>query len=147
MLNCFNIIDQTDNKNIKDIISLTYDQRFIRRKKVKSDNGIEFLVNLPETKSLNPGQAFELDNLDLIKVLAKVEELLEIKGNNLMQLIWHIGNRHIPCQIKQNKIFIQNDAIIKDMIKKLGGKVRAVKQTFAPEGGAYGLGRTHSHKH
>ena len=33
MLNCFNIIDQTDNKNIKDIISLTYDQRFIRRKK------------------------------------------------------------------------------------------------------------------
>ena len=56
-----------------------------------------------------------------------------------MQLIWHIGNRHIPCEIKQNKIFIQNDAIIKDMIKKLGGKVRAVKQTFAPEGGAYGL--------
>ncbi len=99
MLNCFNIIDQTANKNIKDIISLTYDQRFIRRKKVKSDNGIEFLVNLPETKSLNPGQAFELDNLDLIKVLAKVEELLEIKGNNLMQLIWHIGNRNIPCQI------------------------------------------------
>ena len=45
MLNCFNIIDQTYNKNIKDIISLTYDQRFIRRKKVKSDNGIEFLVN------------------------------------------------------------------------------------------------------
>ena len=79
MLNCFNIIDQTYNKNIKDIISLTYDQRFIRRKKVKSDNGIEFLVNLPETKSLNPGQAFELDNLDLIKVLAKVEDLLEIQ--------------------------------------------------------------------
>ena len=147
MLNCFNIIDQTYNKNIKDIISLTYDQRFIRRKKVKSDNGIEFLVNLPETKSLNPGQAFELDNLDLIKVLAKVEELLEIKGNNLMQLIWHIGNRHIPCQIKQNKIFIQNDKIIEDMIKKLGGKVKAVKQTFTPEGGAYGIGRTHSHKH
>ena len=147
MLNCFNIIDQTYNKNIKDIISLTYDQRFIRRKKVKSDNGIEFLVNLPETKSLNPGQAFELDNLDLIKVLAKVEKLLEIKGNNLMQLIWHIGNRHIPCQIKQNKIFIQNDKIIEDMIKKLGGKVKAVKQTFTPEGGAYGIGRTHSHKH
>ena len=106
MLNCFNIIDQTDNKNIKDIISLTYDQRFIRRKKVKSDNGIEFLVNLSETKSLNPGQAFELDNLDLIKVHAKVEKLLEIKGNNLMQIIWHIGNRHIPCQIEKDRVLI-----------------------------------------
>ena len=47
----------------------------------------------------------------------------------------------------KNKIFIQNDKIIEDMIKKLGGKVRAVKQTFTPEGGAYGIGRTHSHKH
>ena len=147
MLNCFNIIDQTYNKNIKDIISLTYDQRFIRRKKVKSDNGIEFLVNLPETKSLNPGQAFELDNLDLIKVLAKVEDLLEIKGNNLMQLIWHIGNRHIPCQIEKDRIFIQYDEVIKKMILKLGGKVKKVLRPFKPEGGAYGIGRTHSHKH
>mgnify|MGYP000011444016 FL=1 len=147
MLNCFNIIDQTYNKNIKDIISLTYDQRFIRRKKVKSDNGIEFLVNLPETKSLNPGQAFELDNLDLIKVLAKVEDLLEIKGNNLMQLIWHIGNRHIPCQIEKDRVLIQFDKVIGDMILRLGGKINQVKESFNPEGGAYGMGRTHGHKH
>ena len=97
--------------------------------------------------SLSENQAFELENGNFIVIKSKKESLLEISGNNLMQLIWHIGNRHIPCEIKQNKIFIQNDAIIKDMIKKLGGKVRAVKQTFAPEGGAYGLGRTHSHKH
>ena len=147
MLNCFNIIDQTYNKNIKDIISLTYDQRFIRRKKVKSDNGIEFLVNLPETKSLKPGQAFELDNLDLIKVLAKVEDLLEIKGNNLMQLIWHIGNRHIPCQIEKDRVLIQFDKVIGDMILRLGGKIHQVKEAFNPEGGAYGMGRTHGHKH
>ena len=135
------------DKNIKDIISLTYDQRFIRRKKVKSDNGIEFLVNLPETKSLNPGQAFELDNLDLIKVLAKVEDLLEIKGNNLMQLIWHIGNRHIPCQIEKDRVLIQFDKVIGDMILRLGGKINQVKESFNPEGGAYGMGRTHGHKH
>ena len=147
MLNCFNIIDQTDNKNIKDIISLTYDQRFIRRKKVKSDNGIEFLVNLSETKSLKHGQAFELDNLDLIKVHAKVEKLLEIKGNNLMQLIWHIGNRHIPCQIEKDRVLIQFDKVIGDMILRLGGKIHQVKEAFNPEGGAYGMGRTHGHKH
>ena len=147
MLDCFNIIDQTYNRNIKDIISLTYDQRFIRRKKVKSDNGIEFLVNLPETKSLNPGRAFELDNLDLIKVLAKVEDLLEIKGNNLMQLIWHIGNRHIPCQIEKDRVLIQFDKVIGDMILRLGGKIHQVKEAFNPEGGAYGMGRTHGHKH
>ena len=147
MLKCFNIVDVQDKEKIKDIISLTYDQRFIRRKKVKSDNGIEFLVNLSETKSLNPGQAFKLDNKELIKVHAKEEELLEIKGKNLMQLIWHIGNRHIPSQIEEQRILIQNDKVIGDMILRLGGKINTIKETFNPEGGAYGMGRTHGHKH
>ena len=147
MDNCFLIVNKIAKNKAKDHISLSYDERFLRRKKLVSDNGFEFLVNLPATKSLSENQAFELENGSFIVIKSKKESLLEISGNNLMQLIWHIGNRHIPCEIKQNKIFIQNDAIIKDMIKKLGGKVRAVKQTFAPEGGAYGLGRTHSHKH
>ena len=33
------------------------------------------------------------------------------------------------------------------MILKLGGKVKKVLRPFKPEGGAYGIGRTHSHKH
>ena len=77
----------------------------------------------------------------------KKEKLLEIKGKNLMQLIWHIGNRHIPCQIKKDRILIQYDEVIKKMILKLGGKVKKVSKPFKPEGGAYGIGRTHSHKH
>ena len=147
MDNCFLIVNKIAKNKAKDHISLSYDERFLRRKKLVSDNGFEFLVNLPKTKSLSQNQAFKLENGNFIVIKSKKESLLEISGNNLMQLIWHIGNRHIPCQIKQNKIFIQNDKIIEDMIKKLGGKVKAVKQTFTPEGGAYGIGRTHSHKH
>ena len=147
MEKCYLIVDKIDKKKISDSISLSYEERFLRRRKLVSDSGFEFLVNLPATKSLTQNQAFKLENGNVIVIKSKKESLLEISGNNLMQLIWHIGNRHIPCQIKQNKIFIQNDKIIEDMIKKLGGKVKAVKQTFTPEGGAYGIGRTHSHKH
>ena len=71
----------------------------------------------------------------------------EIKGNNLMQLIWHIGNRHIPCQIEKDRVLIQFDKVIGDMILRLGGKIHQVKEAFNPEGGAYGMGRTHGHKH
>ena len=147
MEKCFLIVDKIHEKEISDFISLSYEERFIRRKKLTSDNGLEFLVNLPETKSLSKNQAFKLENGKYIMIKSKEEKLLEITGDNLMQLIWHIGNRHIPCQIKKNKIFIQNDKVIEDMIKKLGGKIKPVKQTFNPEGGAYGIGRTHSHKH
>ena len=147
MDNCFLIVNKIAKNKENDHISLSYDERFLRRKKLVSDNGFEFLVNLPETKSLSQNQAFKLDNDELIIIKLKKEKLLEITGENLMQLIWHIGNRHIPCEIKKNKIFIQNDKVIENMIKKLGGKIKLVEQTFTPEGGAYGIGRTHSHKH
>ena len=147
MDNCFLIVNKIDKYKAKDYIFLSYDQRFLRRKKLVSDNGLEFLVNLPETKSLSENQAFRLQSGNLILIKNKKENLLEIKGKNLSQLIWHIGNRHIPCDIQKDKIFIQYDQIIKSMVIKLGGKVKKVFKAFKPEGGAYGVGRTYSHKH
>ena len=144
---CYSIFDDILKEKNNDIISLSYDERFIRRKKIISDSGLEFLVNLDETKSLNENQAFRLESGKLILIKFKKEELIEIRGDHLMHLIWHIGNRHMPCQIETARILIQNDPIIKDMVIKLGGKVKAVFETFNPEGGAYGIGRTHSHKH
>ena len=58
-----------------------------------------------------------------------------------------LGNRHLPTQIEENRVLIQDDAVILDMILKLNGNVKKVFEKFNPEGGAYGLGRTHSHKH
>ena len=148
METAFKIITKNENnKKSLDEISLSYDERFIRRKKLITNNGKEFLVNLEETVSVNENHFFELANGNLIKVLSKKENLIEITGNNLKQIIWHIGNRHLPCQIEENRILIQDDAVILDMILKLNGNVKKVFEKFIPEGGAYGMGRTHSHKH
>ena len=148
MLNSFNIIiNNKKNLKIIDNIHLSYEERFIRRKKMSSDEGIAFFVNLKETISLEENNYFELDNGNLIKVLSKEENLIEITGNNLKQIIWHIGNRHLPCQIEENRILIQDDTVILDMVLKLEGNVKKVFEKFKPVGGAYGLGRTHSHKH
>ena len=62
MEKCYLIIDKIDKNKISDSISLSYEERFLRRKKLTSDNGLEFLVNLAETKSLSQNQAFKLDN-------------------------------------------------------------------------------------
>ena len=144
----FKIIhDNQNNKKLLDEISLSYEERFIRRKKLIANNGTEFLVNLEETVSVDENEFFELENGNLIRVISKEENLIEIKGDNLKQIIWHIGNRHLPCQIEENRILIQDDAVILDMVLKLNGNVKKVNEKFKPEGGAYGMGRTHSHKH
>ena len=144
---CNSILHNTGVASHKDFIELSYDDRFLRRKKLTSYNGIEFLVDLKNTISLKKDDMFKLDSGLLINVRYKIEELLEIKGNNLMHLIWHIGNRHIPCQIEENRILIQNDKVIQEMILRLNGQTKVVLEAFDPEGGAYGIGRTHGHRH
>ena len=141
------ILVNPENNKIEDTITLTYDQRFIRRKKLVSDNNFGFLVNLSETVSLKKNAGFLLDNGSIILIKSAEEELLEITSNNLMKITWHIGNRHIPCQIENERLLIQVDKVIENLIIKLGGHVKKVKEEFNPEGGAYGLGRTHGHKH
>ena len=144
---CNSILHNTGVASHKDFIELSYDERFLRRKKLTSYNGIEFFVDLKNTISLKKDDMFKLDSGLLINVRYKIEELLEIKGNNLMHLIWHIGNRHIPCQIEENRILIQNDKVIEEMILRLNGQTKVVLEAFDPEGGAYGIGRTHGHRH
>ena len=144
---CNSILHNTDVASDKDFIELSYDERFLRRKKLISYNGIEFLVDLKNTISLKKDDMFKLESGLLINVRYKIEELLEIKGDNLMHLIWHIGNRHIPCQIEENRILIQNDKVIEEMIFRLNGQTKVVLEAFDPEGGAYGIGRTHGHRH
>ena len=144
---CNSILHNTGVASDKDFIELSYDERFLRRKKLISYNGIEFLVDLKNTISLKKDDKFKLDSGLLINVRFKIEELLEIKSNNLMHLIWNIGNRHIPCQIEENRILIQNDKVIEEMILRLNGQTKVVLEAFDPEGGAYGIGRTHGHRH
>ena len=144
---CNSILHNIGPASYEDFIELSYDERFLRRKKLIFYNGIEFLVDLKNTISLKKDDMFKLDSGLLINVRYKIEELLEIKGNNLMHLIWHIGNRHIPCQIEENRILIQNDKVIEEMILRLNGQTKVVLEAFDPEGGAYGIGRTHGHRH
>ena len=129
-----------------DSVLLSYDARFLRRKVLTSQTGLNFLVDLPKTQSVNAGDAFLLSDGRLIGVAPAQEDLLEIKGD-LVRLAWHIGNRHMPCQIEDKRLLIQKDHVMENMLAQLGAKFKHVKDVFIPEGGAYGHGRTHSHAH
>lgn len=127
--------------------SLTYAERFLRRKRLDTDCGVGFVLDLEKTTNLNHGDHIELSDGTRIAVLAKPERLALLRGANLTELAWHIGNRHTPCEIDGDQLFIQHDHVIEHMIEHLGGKVTHVTRPFNPMGGAYGHGRTHSHEH
>lgn len=127
--------------------TLTYDQRFLRRKVLEDSAGGRFLVDLDHTESLDQGDAFDLGGGRLIEVHAAPEALLEVTGPDLVRLAWHIGNRHAPCQLEPARLLIQRNHVMAGMLAQLGASVREVEEPFTPEGGAYGHGRTHGHDH
>lgn len=133
--------------HVSDRVTLTYDDRFLRRKVLTTDAGERFLVDLEHTRSLNEGDAFLLQDGRVVGVRMAQEPLLAITGPDLLRLAWHIGNRHTPCQIEADRLLIRRDHVIRDMLGKLGASIREVVEPFTPEGGAYGHGRTHSHAH
>ena len=129
-----------------DHVALDYEGRLLRRKRLVSAAGRDFLVDLPETVSLSDGDAFHLDDGTEIAVRAAPEPLIEVTGD-LPRLAWHIGNRHTPCRIEEGRLLIRRDHVLAAMLTKLGATLREIEAPFSPEGGAYGHGRTFGHDH
>ena len=129
-----------------DRVLLDYEGRFLRRRRLQTEAGGTLIVDLPETTSLDDGDALVLDTGARVAVVAAAEPLLAISGGALPRLAWHIGNRHTPCRIEPDRLLIREDHVLADMLRRLGARVDPLVAPFTPEGGAYGHGRTMGHE-
>lgn len=129
-----------------DHIALDYDDRFLRRKALRSDHGLDFVVDLPKTVALAHGDALQLEDGRLVQIIAAPEPVLLIRGD-LPRLAWHIGNRHTPCQIEADHLVIRADHVLRAMLEGLGADVTETSAPFTPEGGAYGAAQVMGHSH
>lgn len=128
-------------------VTLDYEARFLRRKKLVTEGGEAFVVDLEQTTSLEAGDALQMADGRLVEIVAAEEPCLIVTGESLARLAWHIGNRHTPCQVEAERLVIRDDKVIAHMLAHLGAEVVPAMLPFTPEGGAYGHGRTHAHEH
>jgi len=134
-------------RTTQDLIALTYEERFLRRKRLTLASGKAIMFDFAHATALDAGQALECSDGTLVEVQAKPEELLKVAGPDLATLAWHIGNRHTPCQITPEYLLIQANPVLAHMLETLGATVTPIEEVFTPEGGAYGTGRTMGHSH
>lgn len=133
-----------------DRLTLSYEDRHLRRRRVTTATGKALLIDLAEPVSLDEGDLLVLDDgAGFVRVEAADEPLAEVlaTGRALARLAWHVGNRHTPCDVREDRLLIRRDHVLEDMLTRLGGSVVHVDGPFRPEGGAYGHGRTHGHSH
>jgi len=131
-------------------VTLNYDDRFRRRIALTCENGFEFLLDLPKATELRHGDDLLLEDGSHVHVQAAAEPLMKATAtdsHHLIKTAWHIGNRHLPCEIHADHLVLRYDHVIFAMLEQLGVQVEKLDGPFNPEGGAYGPGRTHSHEH
>jgi urease accessory protein len=136
-----------------DTVSLPHDLRHLRRKLLHLSNGDMVMLDLKEAVLFHHGDRLVLENGDTVEVQAAPEKLFEVKARDtlhLIELAWHLGNRHLSAQIEEGRILILRDHVIRAMLQGLGATVSDVEEGFQPARGAYhshGSHGGHSHGH
>lgn len=133
----------------RDSVVLGAGDRRIQTGHLTGVKGTAIGVMLPEPAVLRSGDALELDDGSLVEIVIEPEPLLEVRGNDLThlaRLAWHLGDRHVPVQILNNRLRLRRDAALATMLSALGARLVEIEAPFDPEGGAYAT-PNHDHQH
>jgi urease accessory protein len=128
-------------------LTLDFDARHRRRIRLTTDHREDVLLDLPKTVAMANGDGLQLDDGSWLRIQAAAELIVEVKHGDrhqLMRLAWHLGNRHLPTEIRDDALRIRPDHVIEDMLHSFGANLVKVEVPFQPEGGAYG-GHHHDH--
>ena len=132
-------------------IELDWDLRQKSRFEVTDSQGRLLGVFLPRGVVLRGGDVLVAEDGSLIRVLAAPQSVLRIThcaqhGSHfdLMRAAYHLGNRHVPIEIKPDHLKIEPDHVLAEMLRAMHMTVNEVLDAFEPENGAYATG---GHKH
>ena len=124
----------------RDGVTLAFDERHRRRIRLTTDSGEDILLALPKAIAMAHGDGLRVSDGRWLAVRAAPEALLEIRCATplaLLRMAWHLGNRHLPTDLTEERLRIRPDHVIEAMVKGMGADVREIIAPFQPEGGAY----------
>jgi len=134
-------------------IELDWDLRQKSRFEAADSSGRSIGVFLPRGTVVRGGDVLVAEDGSLIKVLAAPQPVLRITHCShhgtpfdLIRAAYHLGNRHVPIELKPDHLKIEPDHVLADMLRAMHLIVHAVNEAFEPENGAYASGG-HGHGH
>ena len=128
-------------------LELVWDQRQKTRFRSTLEDGREVAVILSREGGLRGGDCLRSDSGLVIGVVAAREDLMEAQCKDALlfaRATYHMGNRHVPLEIRGESIRFKPDHVLEEMLQGLGMEVRHCRSAFDPENGAYG---NHAHGH
>ena len=134
------------SERVAGTLTLDFQGRHRRRIRLITDQHVEVILDLPRPVAMADGDGLELDNGRWLLVRAAAEPVIDIAHDDPRQLVrfaWHLGNRHLPTEIREQTLRIRPDHVIEDLLRGFGATLVETQAVFQPEGGAYGGGHHH----
>jgi urease accessory protein len=135
--------DQCDDKLI-----LPFDRRQKSRLRIRLESGEEAGLFLKRGTILRGGDRLLASDGRTVQVVAADEPVMRVTADTPIRLMcaaYHLGNRHVPLQIGEGWLRLEQDHVLKEMLFGLGVDVVNENAPFEPEAGAYGGGHRHHH--
>jgi urease accessory protein len=69
---------------------------------------------------------------------------------DLLRAVYHLGNRHVPLEVRADRLQLEPDHVLAELLQRIGLQVEAAEAAFEPEAGAYDTassGHGHDHGH
>ncbi len=127
------------------IITLDWDTRQKSRFDATDSTGRALGVFLPRGTVVRGGDVLVAEDGSLILVESAPQTVLRITACSehgspfdLTRAAYHLGNRHVPIELKPDHLKIEPDHVLADMLRAMHMTVVATSEAFEPESGAYG---------
>lgn len=135
-------------------VELDWDVRQKSRFEATDSQGRQLGIFLPRGTVARGGDVLVAEDGSLVKVIAAAQPVLVIThctqhGTpfDLTRAAYHLGNRHVPIELKPDHLKIEPDHVLAAMVRAMHLIVREHNAAFEPEGGAYGAHAGHGHAH
>jgi urease accessory protein len=133
-------------------VELDWDVRQKSRFDCSDSQGRPLGVFLPRGTVVRGGDILVAEDGSLVKVIAAAQPVLVIThcrehgtAFDLTRAAYHLGNRHVPIELKPDHLKIEPDHVLADMLRAMHLIVKEANAAFEPEGGAYASHDSHSH--
>lgn len=134
------------NQAINDTLILPFDLRQKSRLRVMLNSGVEAALLLERGIILRGGDLLQAEDGRVVQVLAAEQAVTNVTADSaqaLMCAAYHLGNRHVPLQVGNGWLRLEEDYVLDEMLTGLGVHISHTMAPFEPEAGAYGGGHRH----
>lgn len=146
MININKRLSNNQSRKIDDHLELPFDLRQKSRLRVTLSTGREAALFLDRGTIMRGGDLLETEAGDVIEVVAAHQAVTDVTAKTaqaLMCAAYHLGNRHVPLQVGDGWLRLEQDHVLNEMLVGLGMITTDHNAPFEPEAGAYGGGHRH----